>query len=133
MTIVTTEWALQAYTDLYGRGVFTDAEYWSRLRPDVERLKVFPNDPEFANSNFWGPARDLSKKNVPDGYKMKWHNIGPGKNQLRLAVALINGNAYLCQAYVKNNAWVDPTNAAILKNHINDIYAGNAQIRGVLP
>ena len=111
MTIVITEWALQAYTDRLGGACSLMPNIGADSAPMLNGSRCFLT---IRNSQFelLGAGADRSKKNVPDGYKMKWHNIGPGKNQLRLAVALINGNAYLCQAYVKNNAWVNPTNAA---------------------
>ena len=34
---------------------------------------------------------------------MKWHKMGNGKEQLRLFVALIDKDFYLCQAYCKGN------------------------------
>lgn len=133
MTIVVTEWALQSYLDLVHKGVFTTAEYWSTIRPDVEKLNSFPHDPAFQNSNFWGPATDQAGRQIADGYKMKWHNIGPGRVQLRGADAIINSHAYLCQAYVKDSDATDKRNAAKLKMHIRNIHLGRVQVRGVLP
>src|SRR4051812_2042542 len=100
MDIAITEWAFQTYLDLKHRQVFTVQEYKTCIRPDVERLRggIPSTDPSFANAHFWGPAKDMAGNAVAHGFKMKWHNIGPGKVQLRLGVALINNTAYLCRA-----------------------------------
>jgi hypothetical protein len=45
MEIVITEWALESYLDL--KEVFTKEEYLETLRPDVELLRDFPNNPKF--------------------------------------------------------------------------------------
>ena len=84
MEIVITDWALQSYLDL--KGIFTDEEYKETLRPDAERLKDYPHDPKFDNDKFWGPCKDRAKKVIRYGYKMKWHNIGSGRAQLRLSL-----------------------------------------------
>lgn len=135
MDVVITEWALQSYTDLYGRHVFTKADYGTTLRPDVELLQDgFPSPhPQFQDSQFWGPATDRSGVVVQHGFKMKWHNLGPGRVQLRLCVVTLHGKAYLCQAYVKSDPARDKREAAKLKTHINDIHAGTVIVRGVLP
>ena len=39
MDIVITEWALDSYIQLLGSGQFTRQQYWSILRPDVEKLR----------------------------------------------------------------------------------------------
>ncbi len=130
MDVIITEWALQAYTDLVGAGVFSRHDYWTVLRPDVEKLKQFPSHPDFNNSNFWGPATDKSGRAISGGFKMKWHNLGPGRVQLRLAVTFLSGDALLCQAYVKDSAAKDKREAAKLKAHINQIAQGNYTVRG---
>ena len=101
MKIVITGWALQSYLDLKHRREFSTQEFQKNFRPDAERLKVFPNDPKFKVRGFWGPATKGNGVNVSDGYKMKWDSVGPGKNELRLCVAIIGPNAFLCQAYIK--------------------------------
>lgn len=132
MNVFITDWALQSYLDLKHGHVFSRQEYTTRIRPDVELLRVFPNDPKFALSNFWGPATDKSGNVIPWGYKMKWHNIGNGQVQLRLLVAVINGNAFLCRAYVKTNANVDKRECVKLIGHVNRISARQVVIRGSL-
>jgi hypothetical protein len=99
MEIAITNWALQSYLEL--NHTFSDKEYREILRPDVELLKEYPQHAKFNNDKFWGPCKDKSGKIIRHGYKMKWHNIGSGGIQLRLSVALINGTAWLCNAYMK--------------------------------
>jgi hypothetical protein len=101
MDVIITDWALQSYIDLKHKRVFTYQEYQTIFRPDAELLKVFPSDTKFKVSGFWGPATKGNGNNVSDGYKMKWDSVGPGKIELRLCVAIIGSNAFLCQAYVK--------------------------------
>lgn len=103
MNIVITQWALDAYLDLRHKNVFTREEYKQKLRPDALLLRDFPEPPPFGNGKFWSPA-EYRGKFIKDGFKMKWHQIGNGRVQLRLPVALIDGNAFLCGAYVKQNA-----------------------------
>ena len=83
------------------------------IRPDVELLKQgLPlSNPKFRSSSFWGPAQDLNGIEIPNGYKMKWHNMGNGRNQLRLTVAIMNERAYLCHAYLKQA--IRKTNALV--------------------
>lgn len=131
--VIITEWGLQAYLDLVGSTIITRNDYWNVLRPDVEKLKLFPQHHDFKNSRFWGPATDRGGNNIPDGFKMKWHNIGSGRVQLRLSVAILGNAAYLCCAYVKSSDSKDKREAAKLKDHIQDIYFGRHQVRGVLP
>ncbi|MES1207988.1 MAG: hypothetical protein ABUS79_18800 [Pseudomonadota bacterium] len=119
MEVVITEWALQAYLDLKKGGVFTRQEYRSVIRPDVERLKLFPNDPAFQKSKFWGPATDKAGNQIRHGFKMKWHQIGSGHMQLRLAVAILAAEALLCRAYVKDTTNTDKREMAKLKLHIS--------------
>ena len=133
MQIIITEWALQSYLDLVHTGTVPHAEYKSILRPDVRKLQAYPTDVAFSNGKFWGPATDRSGNSVPDGYKMKWHNLGPGRVQLRLAVAMLGVRAFLCRAYVKTSSAQDKREAAKLKDHIRDIHLGRHQVRGVLP
>lgn len=63
---------------------------------------------------------------------MKWHNIGNGKVQLRLAVVFLRGKFFLCQAYVKTNDSLDKRQMARLKNRINDIANETYGFRGYL-
>jgi hypothetical protein len=132
MLIVISEWALQSYLDLRKHNMFSDQEYWNTIRPDVVLLAAYPNDPKFANSKFWGPATDRSGKALADGFKMKWHNLGPGQVQLRLAVALVGGEAILCRGYVKSNDNVDKAEIAKFKDHLRQISLGRYIRRGTL-
>lgn len=134
MDVVITEWSLNSYLDLKHARIFSDQEYHSILRPDAELLKLGwpPIDPKFSNSKFWGPATGLGGKNIQHGFKMKWHNIGSGKVQLRLAVIIWLGKAFLCQGYVKSDEKVDKRQMALLKNRINDIANGTYCYRGLL-
>jgi len=130
MEIVITEWALQSYLEL--KNVFTDKEYTEIIRPDAELLKSYPNHPKFGNDKFWGLCKDRGGKIIRQGYKMKWHNIGPGNIQLRLLVAMCDETAYLCNAYVKGNKNVDFREMAKLKIKIQLINEGKFIFRGRL-
>ena len=95
MEIVITSWALDSYLDLKHRQVFTDQEYKTKIRPDVLLLKNYPTEIKFQNSKFWSQATDRSNNRIPDGFKMKWHQVGSGKIQLRLPVGIFS-EALLC-------------------------------------
>ena len=97
MDVVITEWALQSYVELKYQRVFTKQEYQTVLRPDAELLKDgFPSPhAKLQNGKFWGPATDLRGNVIQGGCKMKWHNVGSGRVQLRLAVAILGNSAYL--------------------------------------
>ena len=130
MEIVITDWALQSYLEL--NGVFSVKEYREALRPDAQLLQDYPRHSKFGNDKFWGPCKDKSGKIIRQGYKMKWHNIGPGGIQLRLLVALVNDTAYLCNAYVKDNENTDFREMAKLKIKIQLINEGRFPFRGRL-
>lgn len=112
---------------------FTDSEYWTVIRPDVKRLHggIPSPDSKFANSGFWGPAKYGSVV-LQHGYKMKWHNLGPGHVQLRLPVMTGTAETFLCEAYVKANAAVDKRKMARFKTHMNLIALGRYVYRGEL-
>lgn len=131
MDIIITEWALQSYLDLLAQGAFDRQDYWSTLRPDVEKLHHYPADPAFSNNKFWSPAGLNGAPQVHD-FKMKWHNVGSGRVQLRLPVAIYNNEALLCRAYVKTDAAAEARQLAVFKTHINKIVAGNYHRRGKL-
>ena len=142
MEVVITEWGLQSYINLKGLGVFTDTDYTTHLRPDVELLKT--DDPfdkthtKFSNDKFWGPAKSGGKI-IKFGYKMKWHNLGPGKVQLRLLVVIIETEidsvktqrAFLCTSFVKDDK-TDRREMARLKLKIQKIEDGTYVYRGKL-
>lgn len=134
MDIIITEWALNSYLDLKHRHTFSNKEYKTTLRPDVELLKQgYPStNPKFEHSKFWGPATDLRGKIIKHGFKMKWHNIGNGRVQLRLAIIILNGKSFLCQGYIKSNEAADKRQMALLKNRINNIADGTYSYRGLL-
>ncbi len=134
MEVIITGWALDSYLDLKHRGAFSSREFNESIRPSVELLeKGLPlNNPKFRNSTFWGPAQDINGMEIPCGYKMKWHNLGNGRNQLRLTVAIISERAYLCHAYVKTSDSQDKRFSARLKNRIEDIRQGAFITRGQL-
>ena len=142
MEVIITEWGLQSYISLKGKAIFTDAEYKTTLRPDAELLKTDdPFDsshPKFGNSKFWGPATYKGQV-IKYGHKMKWHNIGPGKVQLRLVVVIaeieLEGikeqRSFLCTSYVKDDK-TDKREMAKLKTKVQKIFDGNFVYRGSL-
>jgi hypothetical protein len=113
-------------------GIFARDEYLNILRPDVELLTEYPNHPKFDNDKFWGRCKDKSGRIIHYGYKMKWHNMGSGRVQLRLLVVLINEKVYLCNAYVKENENKDYREMAKLKTKIQLIIEGKYIFRGRL-
>jgi hypothetical protein len=135
--VVITDWALQSYLDLVHRAVFSKQEYWTVLRPDVERLKRYPIDANFGLSNFWSQAT-IRGVRIPYGFKMKWHNVGPGQVQLRLTVAMfpgtgmLPGSAVLCSAYVKSSKATEARELAKFKDRIKRILSGQYVQRGVI-
>lgn len=129
--IVITEWALDSYLDLNSQSAFTDAEYKQDIRPDVLRLKTYPNDPKFAQSKFWSPAEDGNGNRIKDGFKMKWHQMGHGKVQIRLPIAMFTA-ALLCEAYVKENSKQENRRLARFKVHMQLIRMGRYTARGRL-
>jgi len=142
MEVIITEWGLQSYIDLKARGAFSDTDYRDILRPDAKLLKT--DDPfdkshsKFSNDKFWGPAK-FKGKITKYGYKMKWHNFGPGKNQFRLCVVIIeteiekvrDQRAFLCTSYIKNGN-TEKKEMARLKIKIRKILDGTYIYRGVL-
>ena len=133
MGIVITEWALDSYLALLAVAAFTRNDYRDRIRPDVMKLKTYPADPSFGVDRFWSPARDpVARGNIPDGFKMKWHNIGPGKIQLRLPVGIL-GDAVLCEAYVKESSKQEKRKLARFKVHLQLVRLGRFTERGRFP
>jgi len=115
--IIITQWALDSYLDLKVDGVFDMDYFQDVLKSDVLRLKNFPEDPKFENGKFWSPAK-YNKNIISQGFKMKWHQVGNGKVQLRLPIGLIMGNAYICGAYVKSNEKKELRMLAKFKQHL---------------
>jgi hypothetical protein len=133
LDIVITEWALQSYLDLKARGSFTTQEYKQQLRPDVLSLKAAwpPTDVKFASSKFWGPAV-VRNQRVPNGFKMKWHDMGDGKVQLRLCVTWFQGRIFLCHAYVKDSTATDQREIAKFLGRVDLIQKSRHTERGLL-
>ena len=132
MEIIITQWALDSYLNLKHRNVFTTSDYRQILRPDVLRLKNYdPMDSKFQQQRFWSFATGYSGR-ISDGYKMKWHNLGPGRVQLRLPVGLIDDVAYLCEAYVKQSPQQDRRMMARFSVHLDKIRRRTFITRGRL-
>lgn len=88
MELIITDWALSSYIGLLDKRVFTKETFQKIIRPDVLLLKNGTrSDPKFENGKFWGPATYRGRV-VLNGWKMKWHNFGNGRVQLRLAVVI---------------------------------------------
>lgn len=131
MEIIITGWALNSYLELKHAGVFSQKEYWETLRPDVLRLKDYPDDPKFKSDKFWSIATDRTGRKIDDGYKLKWHQIGHGKVQLRLTVGIFS-DAFLCEAYVKKDEKYEKRKAAIFKTRLELIRRGTYPENGRL-
>jgi len=129
--IVITEWALDSYLDLLHGNVFARDEYKNDLRPAVLKLRDYPKDPVFQNSKFWSPAV-LMGAVISCGFKMKWHQVGNGKVQLRLPVAIVGGTAFLCCAYVKENAAKETKALIRFEQHVELIKKSKHTERGRL-
>lgn len=132
MEVKITQWALDSYLDLKNRNVFSDAEFNTIIKPDGLLLLEYPRHPKFDNNKFWSPAQDKNGVIIPDGYKMKWHNIESGRIQLRLPVGIINGVAFLCQAYVKSDDKTERLKLAKFKDHLKLIRSNRHTVKGKL-
>ncbi len=120
MEVIITNWALNSYLEMKHSKVFSREEYKETIRPDVLRLKNYPDDPKFENDKFWSIATDRTGNKIQDGYKMKWHQIGNGRVQLRLTVGLFS-DAFLCEAYVKENPKAEQRQMARFKVYLQKI------------
>jgi hypothetical protein len=129
--IIITQWSLDSYLKLVKERAFSKNEYWNNIRPDVLLLSNYPDEPKFNNNKFWSVAEDASGNIISCGFKMKWHQIGNGKVQLRLPVVL-NQEAFLCEAYVKRNAKFEKRKLAIFKTHAQLILQNRYKKCGVL-
>lgn len=123
MEIIITAWALDSYLDMKHNRVFSKEEYRDTIRPDVSLLKDYPDDPKFKNDKFWSVATDRTGNKIENGYKMKWHQIGHGKVQLRLSVGIFS-DAFLCEAYVKKDEKHEKRKLAIFKIRLELIRRG---------
>lgn len=132
MDVYITDWGFQTFLELKHKRAFTDQEYSSTIRPDAEKIKLYPNDAKFQNNVGWGPAKERGGVNIQHGFKLKWHNIGSENIQLRVGVAIINSKSFLCRGYIKSSDAVDKREIARLKTHINRISKGKYKWMGVL-
>ena len=131
MEVINTHWAVESCLKLVRAGVFSKKEHDEILHPDILLLKNFPRHEKFANSKFWGLA-SIRGKIIKHGFKMKWHNMGNGKIQLRLAVAIINHKAILCQWYVKGDDKTEQRELNKFKIKIQKIIENEYEVRGML-
>lgn len=132
MEIIITEWALDSYLDLKGKQqAFSDVEYKTIIRPDVLLLKQYPNNLRFGQNKFWSEAVDAAKIRIRNGFKMKWHQMGNGKVQIRLPVGIFT-DSFLCEAYVKENPKQEQRRLARFKTHLQLIRQGHYTERGRL-
>jgi len=122
MEIVITAWALDSYLELKHKHQLATQDYKHAVRPDVLLLRTFPRDPKFANNKFWSPA-SLNGANIPDGFKMKWHNLGANRIQLRLPVGMMS-EAFLCHAYIKTDPKTEARQLAKFKTRLELIRRG---------
>ena len=134
MKVEITDWALNSYLELLHKRVFTVQEYKLILRPDAVLLQDGIPSPhaKLQNAKFWGPATDSAGNVIAHGFKLKWHNFGNGQIQLRVCVGLLNGQAYLCQGFVKSSDKTDKRECAKLKVYLRDIAIGRYTSRGFL-
>ncbi|HEY9723127.1 MAG TPA: hypothetical protein V6D47_14045 [Oscillatoriaceae cyanobacterium] len=130
MEIVITGWGLRSYLKLLDEGRFTEEEYWGQMRPDILMLYDLGN-PKFHLGKFWSPAATQGLT-VQSGWKMKWHNMGPGGAQRRLPVLLFEGDAFLCEAYVKVSDYADARGIARFSAQAVNIRKGSYEDCGRL-
>lgn len=131
MDIVITREALNSYLNLLHGHYISRSTYETFLRPDILLLHDYPDPVEFDRSRFWSPAKGRRGR-IQNGFKMKWHNIGPGRVQLRLPVAVIDDTAYLSEAYVKDSRKKELRELARFDVHIERIRRGNYTEEGRL-
>lgn len=131
MKIIITQWGLDLYLNLAKDRVFSKDEYWNGIRPDIFLLLNYSNEPKFNNNKFWSVAEDSSGNIIPYGFKMKWHQVGNGKVQLRLPI-ILDQDAYLCGAYVKRDEKFEKRRLAIFKTHAQLILQNNYKKCGIL-
>lgn len=122
MKIIITQWALDAYLDLKHMTVFSQSYYQEQLKSDALLLLNYPNNPKFENGKFWSQA-SLNNQIISHGFKMKWHQVGNGRVQLRLPVTIMH-EAYLCQGYIKHNEKTEKRLLAKFKTHCQLIEEG---------
>lgn len=131
MNVLITQWALDSYLNLKQQNVFDQTEFVTRIQPDVKLLMLYPKDPKFSNGKFWSQASDGHSGVIHNGFKMKWHQVGSGKVQLRLPVAIIK-QPFLCEAYVKSDFKKERRMMVRFKMHIQLIRQGQFHQCGVI-
>lgn len=123
MEIVITREALDSYLDLLHRGYISRAIYEDTLRPDIHLLHDYPRPTEFDRDKFWSPAKGRRGR-IRGGHKMKWHNVGAGRVQLRLPVAILADTAHLSKAYMKDSRKKELRELARFDVHIARVRQG---------
>jgi len=124
MEVIITAWALDSYLELKRKKEFSEVDYKKTIRPAVLLLKDFSTmpSPKFSNNKFWSPAT-LSSLVIPSGFKMKWHNLGANKIQLRLPVGMMK-ESFLLHAYVKTDPKAEAREMAKFKTRLELIRRG---------
>lgn len=122
MEIIVTSWALDSYLELRDKKAFSPSEYREILRPDALKLLSYPDDPSFSNGKFWSIA-SFNGEQIPGGFKMKWHNLGSQRVQLRLPVGMFS-LAFLCHAYIKTDHKFESRQMAKFKTRLELIKRG---------
>lgn len=119
MEIIITAWALDSYLELKHNKRFSAADYKNIIRPDVLLLRNFSNSPspKFSSNKFWSPATYHNGSAILGGFKMKWHNLGDKKVQLRLPVGIMS-KAFLLSAYVKTDPKTEARQLAKFKTRL---------------
>ena len=79
-----------------------------------------------------GPYQYSENITFANGFKMKWHNMGNSKNQIRLSVGIMQ-QALLFEAYVKQNSTQEKRMLARFKTHLQQALKGHYSERGRLP
>jgi hypothetical protein len=92
---------LDSYLELRPANQFSAGDYKKTIRPDALLLRSFPKPENFANNKIWSPA-ELNGAAIVGGFKMKRHNLGDRRIQLRLPVGMME-EAFLLHAYVKTD------------------------------
>ena len=104
MNIILTKKAFENYLNLKDKlHAFTTDEFNNIIKPDVFLLRQYPNNVKFNLQQFWCIVKESNNKTINNGFKMKWDSLGNSNNEIRLLVAIINDNAYLCRAYLKKD------------------------------
>lgn len=130
MDLVLTNWALDSYLELLKKHVFSKEEFLDVIYQDVLLLKDYPSNEKFNQSKFWGIAT-LHNRSISDAYKMKWHNFGVGRVQLRLCIVILKKEIFVCNGYVKDDK-TDLREMAKLKIKVDKIKENKFDRLGVL-